>query len=282
LVRAAGPLVCVFPINGTRRWFILEHEESRQNIQQAYSNAAGERHVELCKMCFDHGLDTLVTPVLNSKHAGRSGEYMKKIGAESLTLVANHPAYLSFYEEYQVRVRFYGDFRKHLAGTAYEYVCDEFDNLARLTSSNNRHRLFFGFFADDAAESIANLAIRHFRATGETPTREKLVELYYGEFIEPASLFIGFSKLRVYDYPLLNLGQENLYFMVAPSLYMTEQQLRAILYDHTCLRRIEEENYADLTEMDFRSMKNFYQSNRETTLGIGESLHGIWTPILHR
>jgi tuberculosinol/isotuberculosinol synthase len=277
-VRNTGPQVCVLAVNGTRRWFMMEHEESQQNAEQAYLNTAGKRFVELCKMCFDHGLDTVLSPIFSAGHSTRHGEYMRKIGAEGLALVATHPDYLAFYKEYRVRVRFYGDYRKQLASPALAHLCDAFDEVTRVTASNNRYRLFFGVFANDATESIAELSVRHFQETGQIPTREKLVELYYGEYVEPASLFIGFSKLRVYDYPLLNLGRENLYFTIAPSLYLSELQLRNILYDHICLRRIEREDYNEMTEQNFRLMQNFYRANRETTLGIGTQHDGIWFP----
>lgn len=278
LVREVGPQVCVFAVNGTRRWFLLEHGDNQQDAGRAYIVAAGKRYLELCQMCFDHGLDTLLSPIFGSQHFERNGEYMQKIGVEGLALLATHPDYLSFYQTYKVRVRFYGDYRKQLAGTPYAYLCDLFDNITKFTAHNNRYRLFFGVFANDATESIAELSVQHFRKTGQIPTRNELVELYYGEYVEPASLFIGFSKLRVYDYPLLNLGQENLYFAMAPSLYLNEPQLRSILYDHICLRRNEEQDYAEMSDQNFRLMQNFYRVNREATLGIGTLQGGIWYP----
>ena len=37
LVKATGQKVCVFPVNGTRRWFMLEHAEKiRDDFFEAY------------------------------------------------------------------------------------------------------------------------------------------------------------------------------------------------------------------------------------------------------
>ena len=37
LVRATGPKVCVFPFNGTRRWFLLEHSvENQRELANTY------------------------------------------------------------------------------------------------------------------------------------------------------------------------------------------------------------------------------------------------------
>jgi tuberculosinol/isotuberculosinol synthase len=281
LVRAAGPQVCVFPINGTRRWFMLEHaQDVKDDPVKAYTEISAKRHIELYKMCFEHGLDTLLAPMFGSKHTTRAGDYMQKIAVDGLALLATYPEFLSFYQKNKVRVRFYGDYRRQLAGTKFTHLCDLFDQITQQTASNNRYRLFYGVFANDATENIAELSVQHFQKTGQVPTREKLVELYYGEYVEPVSLFIGFSKLRAYDYPLLGLGGEDLYFAAAPSLYLDDCQLRTILYDHIYLRRAEEIDYAKMPAQDFQAMNNFYRANRQTTFGIGELRNGIWYPKL--
>ena len=43
LVREAGPKVCVFPINGTRRWFVLEHPEQAEGDPHAYLRITWQR-----------------------------------------------------------------------------------------------------------------------------------------------------------------------------------------------------------------------------------------------
>ncbi len=50
LVRAAGSKVCVFPINGTRRWFMLEHPE--QNDAESYLSITWQRHIDMYKLNF--------------------------------------------------------------------------------------------------------------------------------------------------------------------------------------------------------------------------------------
>ena len=56
LVRAAGTKVCVFPINGTRRWFMLEHGRDIQDDPvKAYLNITTRSHIEIYKLCFTHG-----------------------------------------------------------------------------------------------------------------------------------------------------------------------------------------------------------------------------------
>ena len=51
LVRESGNQVCVFPINGTRRWFALEHgHKSFDNPVEAYMDISGRAHIELYRL----------------------------------------------------------------------------------------------------------------------------------------------------------------------------------------------------------------------------------------
>jgi tuberculosinol/isotuberculosinol synthase len=277
IVRAtAGPQVCVFPINGTRRWFMLEHGyEIQGDPAKAYVDAITKSNIEIYKLCFTHGLDTLVTPIFGGELLNRGDEYVKMV-VDGMTRLAMHPDYLSFYQKYKVRVHFYGDYHKQLAGTPYAYLSSMFDRLSEHTSHHNRYRLFYGVFASDATESIAELTLQHYQTTNRLPTRRELIELYYGEYIEKANIFIGFEKFNVFDYPLLGWGEESLYFTVAPSLYMTDHQLRNIIYDHLYLRPVQDPNYADMPAKDIELMRTYYQKNREVTFGVGEMRAGIW------
>ena len=276
LVRKAGTKVCVFPINGTRRWFILEHwRDIQDDPVKAYLDITTRSHIEIYKLCFTHGLDTLITPVFGSELLNRGDEYVK-MAVDGMTRLATHPDFLSFYQEYKVSVRFYGDYRKHLAGTPYAYLSSMFDQISQRTVHNDRHRLFYGVFANDATETVAELSVRHFQRTGTIPSRKELIEFYYGDYIEKANIFIGFEKFNVFDYPLLGWGEESLYFTAAPSLYLSERQLRNILYDHIYLRPVQDPDYNEMPAQDFESMRTYYQKNREATFGVGEMHAGIW------
>ncbi|MEW6403817.1 MAG: diterpene synthase [Chloroflexota bacterium] len=276
LIRSHGAQVCVFPFNGTRRWFLLEHGSQKlEDPAKAYIDLTGKRYIAMYRMLFDHGLDTVLAPVFGGDILGRGDEYMQQIGV-GMRLLTDHPDFLSFYDEYGVRVHFYGDYRKALCGTPYAYLSDLFDGVTKRTASNTRFRLFYGVFGSDATETIAELSIQHYQQTGRIPTRQELIEFYYGEQIEKANIFIGFEKFTVFDYPMLGNGEESLYFTAAPSLYMNERQLRDILYDHLYLRSLDEPDYSDMTGEDIAGMHRYYQRNRGTTFGVGK-IHGkIW------
>jgi len=281
LVRASDPKVVVFPINGTRRWFMLEYgDQEFDDPITAYMDIAMKRHIELYKLFFDHGVDTLLTPVIGPEILATRDSYMQKIGAEGLARLVTHSEFLSFYEEYGVRVHFYGDYRKHLTNTPYEQLSDLFDGIAEKTARNNNYRLFFGAFADNlnATSVVAELAVQYYKEHGTIPEREKIVEMYYGEYVDKANIFIGFDRFAVFDYPLINWGEEDLYFMVAPSSYLDKKQLRDILYDHLYTRRVPEVEYMSGSEDELNSTRIYYLENRELTVGVGSLLNGTWVP----
>jgi len=276
LVKAGGSKVIVFPFNGTRRWFLLEHgRENHTNPAQAYIDWTSKGYINTYKILFDYGLDKVIAPIFGGDILNRGEEYMEQIGA-GMKLLAEHQYFLDFYEEYDVRVHFYGDYRKELSKTPYAYLIDIFDGLTDNTSKNKGPSLFYGVFGSDATETIAELSLQIHKNTSRLPTRGELIEHYYGEAIEKADIFIGFEKLSVFDYPLLALGEESLYFTSAPSLYMSEPLLRNILYDHLYLRPSSEPDYFNMPINDFEAMRQFYKTNRECAFGIGEIRGGIW------
>jgi len=274
LVRATGSKVCVFPINGTRRWYLLEAEAGGD-----YLKKTADRHIEVYRMVFSHGIDTLLAPMFGAELLKRGPEYME-LAVEGLTRLATHPAFLEFYREFGVRVRFYGDYRKQLASSPYAHLSDLFDQVTAQTLENNRQRLFFGVFANTASQAVAEFSIRHYSEHGNAPNEQRVIKMYYGEDIGPVSLFIGFDKFWVFDMPLLATENTDLYFTVSPSLYLNDRQLRAILYDHMYTRPQPEPDYETLPLQARNRMQAFYRANLENVFGAGILQDGIWYPQL--
>jgi hypothetical protein len=270
LVKATGQKVCVFPVNGTRRWFMLEHAEKIGNdFFEAYMDTSIKNHVELCAMLFEHGVDTILAPVFGRELMTRGDEYTQRVGIDGLVRTATDRTYLDFFGQYNVKVRFYGDYRDVLTGTPYEYALTSLYEVTEATKHNTGFHLFFGVFADEATETIARLSVEHYLAEGSIPDKQTLVRKYYGHEVPPVSLFIGFDKFSVFDMPLLATGEEDLYFSISPSPYMTECQLRAILYDHLYVRPTPEPDYIKLTADELDWLRDYYRKNKDYAFGVG-------------
>src|SRR6185503_17844865 len=131
------------------------------------------------------------------------------------------------------------------------------------TLNHNKHRLLYGVFATEATQSVAELSVEYYRKHDRIPTRDELVRMYYGEELEKADLFIGFEKFAAFDYPLLQSGNESLYFTVAPSLYMTETLLRKILHDHIYQRPTVELDYDLMPDEQRTVLRDYYRLRHE-------------------
>lgn len=279
LVNADGQKVVVFPVNGTRRWFMLEHPDSlADDFFSAYMDASIQNHVQLCAMLFDHGIHTLLAPVFGRELMRRGDEYTRRVGMDGLVRTATDKTYRHFFQKYNVRVRFYGDYRDVLKGTPFEYVLGSLYEVMEATKDNTAFNLFFGVFADESTATIARLSVEHYLAHGAIPDKSALVRKYYGEDLPPVSLFIGFDKFSVFDMPLLATGEEDLYFSVSPSPYMTKRQLRAILYDHLYVRPAPEPDYTKMSVDELRWLREYYRANRDLAFGVGKLKFNLWFP----
>ncbi|MBN2004799.1 MAG: diterpene synthase, partial [Anaerolineae bacterium] len=181
LVRDAGTKVCVFPVKGTRRWFAMEHPTpTQEGYAGAYLDAIWREHRVVYGLLFEHGVETLLTPSFDLPLMERGSAYMR-MAADGLAALTQSPDFLDFYDRYEVRVRFYGDYRAHLAETPYAYLTDLFDGLTARTFAHTRHRLFFGLFVHDTTETVAKLSVQYYQEHHTTPDKGTLIELYYGE-----------------------------------------------------------------------------------------------------
>lgn len=280
LVYESDSRTFAFPINGTRRWFLLEQlNAENEDISVDYVKKMIDAHVQQYRLFFEHGVYTFLAPIFGPDLLERGHEYsdMAIRGTEEL---ARSPAFLQLYDEFQVCVRFYGNYKSFLQGTEYAFLLDIFAEIEERTAKYTQHRLFFGVCANDATETIAELSVKFYLEHQRIPQKNELIEAYYGEYVDPLSVFIGFDKFTMFDVPLVATGNEDLYFTVGPSLYMDKLQLREILYDHLFTRRLEETDYSALTSEDLALMHEFYKVNRNMTLGVGErQAHGdYWYP----
>lgn len=276
IVRERGPGVVVFPINGTRRWFMLEHQADEEETPvQEFLDRLAQRHCELYGMWFEHGVHTIVSPIFGPDILERRDGHVSAKGMELLAA----PTFRVFYEQCGIRVRFYGEYELALKDTPYAGVTQVFERITADTALNDQHRLFFGVCGNDATEATARIGARFQQMHGHSPDRTQIVQAYYGEYIEPVDIFVGFGAPAAFDMPLIATGSEDLYFTVAPSPYLDKHALRTILHDHLFVRQVEP-SYDTVTARDRDILKHFYDLNRHTVMGIGLRLArgGVWLP----
>ncbi len=274
IMHDAGPKVCAFPINGTRRWMVLEAEKLNL-LSDSYLDGVTSPHVALYRMIFEHGVHTLLAPVYGPDLFERGGAYTELV-TNGLAYLAENAQFLELYDRCNLRVGFYGDYLRYFRGTPYEYLIGLFDDVTARTADRTGGQLLFGICANDSFDTIAALTVAHVQEHGQIPDKATLIERYYGMPVPPLNFFIGFDKFTFFDTPLIATGNEDLYFTVSPSLYLSERQLRAMLYDHLFARRVEESDYSDITAEEIAMMRAFYEVHRETTFGVGVRHGRFW------
>jgi hypothetical protein len=282
LVRADGPKVCVFPINGTRRWFMLEYPElADSDISiDVFVELGAWRLLQICDLFYEHGIDTVLAPILGPDIMERGDDYAP-VGIGGLQWFTQSKKALDFYSAHDVRVRMYGDTQRYFPNTPYASTLPMFDHVTRQTADHESHRLFLGVCAHDATETVAQIGVQFHQEHGCLPNRRQIIETYYGEFVEPVDIFIGSGQPSAFDMPLVATGNEDLYFTVAPSAYLDAEMLRTILYDHLYVRSVDEADYDDISPNDWSYMENFYRTNRKAVLGLGYRNNGnhFWYPL---
>lgn len=268
MVTRNGPQVCVFTFNGTRRWYLLENLGKEVTLE-SYIDALSTRVIEIAKLFFDFGVRTLVMPVLSPFVLNRRDGSYQQFAVGSLDRFSVDPRYRQFYDEYEISAHVYGDYDKYLPNDIVPHLSQKFLSLATQTRRYQKHRVFWGICAHDAMSTITELTVSYFKKTGRTPSKQSLINMYYGAPIGPVDIYIGSGKPRVFDIPLISTGQESLYFSLAPSPYFDETQLRYILYDHMFQRNTEEGGYQVTPVTHQRELRRFYFSNHNSILGVG-------------
>lgn len=277
LVRSDGPKVVACPINGTRRWYFLAHAFEKMAEEDRYLDILLEKYIEIFQLFFSYGIQTVLTPIFGPDLLNRGDDYLQ-IAIQGMKEIVTSEKIIQFVHENQVRVRFYGDYVRYFEGTHFEFLIDLFKGLTAQTLHYTRNRLFWGVVGHDATEQIAEIGAKFFTQHNRYPSREEIIEIYYGERVSPVSIFIGFDKFSAFDMPILATGGEDLYFTTSPTPYLTERQLRMILFDHLYSRK-GEPDYANFTKESWERMHDFYEVNKENTIGVGINIGGVWFPL---
>lgn len=268
-----------WPYNGTRRWYMLRRREGL--IREGYLRTLVRRQAEHHRLVFEHGVQVILAPSFGNETLKRGAEYTRA-ALKGLTLLAEDDLYQAMVAS-GVRIGFYGDYRGVLDTTEYRPVLQILDDLAERSAGGGGPLLLFGLFADDPHPELARLSVEFARRTGYPPSREQLIEEYYGHQVPDLSLYIGFERPEMFDVPLVATGLENLYFTLNPSPDLSETQLREILYDHFVTRRQPLPDYESLGEEALQQLAHQHEAHRETTVGTGEldRQSGLWRPRLH-
>ena len=246
----------VIYLNGTRRWFL-----SQSKRWDDYAKVTGLAHRQLCQLLYDHGIQTLIQPLLGYDLLERGPDYVKMVVEQGLGELTK-PAYRNWYHQAEIRVTFYGNWSDILDKMGYSEVKHLLQLVAE-TSVYDDHKLLCGAFADEGLDNIVSMA-------KEVSQGEELLNRYYGQPVGPVDLIIGSGQPAIWDLPLLDVNKASLYFLQAPTFCLSRETLRQILYDHLYQRINDDELYDNLPAQAWR---------RAEVLGIGRRTEKGWQAV---
>ena len=245
----------VIYLNGTRRWFLTQSKDWAD-----YPKVVSEAHRALCQLFFDHGISTLIKPIVGYDLLKRGPDYQQAAIEQGLAELGSKD-YRDWFHRAQVRLSFYGNWKAVLPDLGFAKIVDLFNELMDETRHYTQCGILFGVFADEEVDRIVSVA-KHV-ANGEELLRE-----YYGWPIGPVNLIVGSGQPAIWDIPILNINTASLYFLQAPTYCLNKETLRHILYDHLFQRASDDELYDNLATEEVWK--------RPGVLGIGQFTQQGW------
>ena len=122
-----------------------------------YPRLACEAQKQLNQLFYDHGIRTLVQPILGYDLLSRGSEYLAMAVENGLAQLMK-PTCRAWFEAHQVRVSFYGNWVDTLCEAGYHKVVTAMQDLVDETAQYRKNKLLLGVFADDGLDGIVSLA----------------------------------------------------------------------------------------------------------------------------
>jgi len=244
----------VIYLNGTRRWFLTQ---SKNWADYAKLTAAAQRRLN--QRFYDHGIRTLIQPLLGYDLLDRGPDYLTLAVEQGLAELAT-PDYLGWLHQEQIRVTFYGNWVSMLSERGFASVVEELQQVVKETAHYTKHKLLFGLFADEGLDNIVTLA-------KQVESGEGLLRHYYGQPVDPVDLVIGSGQPGIWDVPLLDINKASLYFLQAPTFFLDKATLREVLYDYLYQRVNDDDLYEDISVQAWQGLR---------VLGLGQQSQQGW------
>lgn len=290
IVREAGrPKVGVFLPDGTRRaaiiWFGYDPED--EDFAGNYIDFELNLFMNNIEIMFEHGLPTLIIPILNHDNFKRGKKFLKNTLYPVLSQLLTSKKWMDFYKKYDINVRIYGDIEYAVKEGHKDFK--DFVKFAQENTANHKsHKLFWGIAASNSMEHrrLMDLGIEFYKQHNRYPTPEEKVDLYYGEPIDYVDFLIRAAALRDSDLspPIITGKKTHYYFLVISNLIsFTPKVFRSILYDLIICREkvlgMKIYSKEDIEDLDLNELKEYYKMNKHSVIGVGMNVGNFWLPI---
>ncbi len=263
-VARVAPATAVYAPGGTRRSATLAGVSLNDDH---YIQRVRAQLIENIALFFRLGVQHLIVPSIGPRNFKESGVYGQRLVSWLADVVAG-PAMMAVYKARSWQGRVLGAPKLPLLAEAAVRVQQETAGLGPCT-------VWWYLVADNDDPWREVLALA--RQSGAQTQAEAICALY-GADIPPADLYVGFGKPVIGTTmvpPLLTGESLHGYWTQRPGAQLTEQVLRAILYDYAYSRRTWE---ADHSARYAQAHKYAALWDTDNVLGIGSKRDGYWYP----
>ena len=260
-------------------------DPSKKDFDKDLFNGIHSKFMGVVRSFFESGVRCLFVPLLMHTNFDRGKAYMEAAMSDGLNHLFIGEDWLSFYDEFSIRVRFYGDIG-HVKARGYDKLVNWMEVLEERTGHNDKATLFFGVACNRSKEEVrlVQVGMEHYGRTGALPTREDLVSAYYGTDIPEIGFFVRPTEVRDSDVqPILVSGpRTQMYFPICPMILLTKTAVRTMLYD-LIYNRVASGGKKMYTKSDLSTTKlikvrDYYISNMKKILGVGRREGPFWLP----
>lgn len=265
-------------LNGTRRLFLATRFDAPPRNLAYLPECLDFIHrsmADLLQLLARHGLFRVFLPSYSADQRERNPQAHRYL-VEGIRLLTSHPALVRVYREEGMAVRFYG-------------AVDQLPEPARPHVSPVDHHegegrppvfVHYGIDGGDPYRHVFQLTFELGQTLGRAPTREEVVERYYGEpDVGRLDILVAFNRTyaRLGIPPCLD-GQDRIYTTVVTPLVLTAPMLRRILYDRLFRSQDRSRDYLDLGARQHERIRSFYARNREAIMGLTTQIDGLCFP----
>lgn len=277
------PQLGVFVPDGSRRLVLAltDVDPSSESFYRLSATLPARYLLESLKVFFSHGLPTLLVPILSSSVLKRGGRYNRLTALTGLELLFASDEWLQFYQEYDIRVRVYGNLSL-LHGSECQPALDWIEATVQKTAVHQTHTLYFAIGESATlGEGVAEMGVRFFQENGRLPTLPEQICYYYGEPLPTADFFIMTSKMSgmgALPRFLVN-GDTELYFLpAAGAMGLNTHTWRLILHDMLFARMGLHGKHVQeaLSGAERAALNAIYHDEMQSVIGLGEQIGNIW------
>ena len=255
----------VAPGDGTRRFVLLRSGGEPVNAKR-YFDIAGAGLRDMLARLFDHGLETVLCPLLPPSAFSRGEAYITQ-GLRACHALLASEALAELYAGCGVRARLYGGFRNAgLAAPVLDLLEALDKRLVEMTPAGDR-LLLFGMSPVSAVDELIALS----KSADAHLDRAAIRRLSFPDGPDKADLAISYDQLRVSEVlpPLLDQGTD-VYHLTYLPFELTDHDIRVILYDHLIVRPAARHDQTNYSEEDLEMLR-WSREHRDRVEGLGSA-----------